>query len=122
MNMTDLGVMPKKHQLEASVPDCDCEDDKKPHYPSMGLSAENLPDIEKYNVGDVVVLTFKAKVTSKDIESWHGDNTHMEFKLLKGACKGAGIMQEKDDEEDATIASKKDVMEDIMDQDNQEDD
>ena len=122
MNMTDLGVMPEKHNEARAISDCDCEDDKKPHYPSMGLSAENLPDIEKYNVGDIVMLSFKAKVTSKDIESWHGDNTHMEFKLLQGACKGAGIMQEKEDPEDATIASKKDVMDDIMDQSDQEDD
>lgn len=114
--------MPKKHDMNHAIADCDCEDDKKPHYPSVGLSAENLSDIEKYNVGDVVMLTFKAKVTSKDIESWHGDNTHMEFKLLKGAVKGAGIMQEKEDSEDDKIASKKDVMEDIMDQGDQEDD
>lgn len=120
MNFIDMGVMPKKDKNNNFIPD-EIED-TKPHYPSVHLNTEELPDIEKLNVGDIVMLSFKAKVISKDIESWHGDNTHMEFKLLKGALKGAGIMQEKNDNEDVIIANKKDVMEDIMDQDDQEDD
>jgi len=123
MNLIDMGVTPKQHHECLASSDCDCgEEEKKPHYPTLNLDSENLPDIEKYNVGDTIMITFKAKIIGKNTESYYGDGTHIEMKLLKGACKGAGIMQEKDDDEDATIASKKDVMEDIMEQDNQEDD
>lgn len=114
--MTDLGVIPKQHHnCEMAATPCSCsEDQKKPHYPRLDLDSENLPEIEQYDVGQTVMLTFQAKVIGKNTDSFWGDGTHVEFKLLQGSCKGTGPdMKQKTGS--APIKKSSDFMHTIMD-------
>lgn len=118
MKMQNLGVMPKKHGdcMAHSVPSCGCgEDEKKPHYPNLRLSSESLPEIEGYDVGDVVTLTFKAKVTGKHKGGFYtdGDSTELELDLLSGGCAPSSTPEEAETEdytdEDSEIEDMKKV-------------
>lgn len=100
MKMTDLGVMPKHDMHPHAMSECDCgEEEKKPRYPDLHLCSDNMPEIEETDVGDIVTLTFQAKVTGKNTDSYYGDGTHMEFKLLKGGIAPSSTPEDADSED-----------------------
>lgn len=116
MKMTNLGIMPKHHNCSHAMPECNCdESEKKPRYPELHLSSEALPEIESYDVGDIVTLTFKAKVTGKNTDSYWGDGTHVDLKLMTGGCAPSSSPEDAEPEErdelDEDIEDMKNVKE-----------
>lgn len=108
MKMTDMGTMPK-HTSDCEAKPCDIPD--KPNYPRLDINTDQLPALEGYDVGDVVMLQIKAKVVGKNTDSYWSDNdaTRIELKLLSGGCADASedAESEEDEPEDEVESMKK---------------
>ena len=81
-----LHSLAKKSDMPTSIPE---SPDPKPYYPSLTLDAEQLPQLQNYEVGEEVTLIFKAKVVGHEIRERDGEKKIDEYRieLLKGSCK-----------------------------------
>lgn len=125
MQMEDLG-----HKMGEDMPEVatkSSEDDwkNKIYYPNLCLNSKDLPGIEDLDVGQTIMMTFKAKVTSKSVRDTEqsGANAHLDFDLLQGAIKVMKVEPKKKNEKEADeeeLPSKRgDFMDDMMDEEDE---